>query len=279
MILSSLSFALMSAMVKLSGGRIPLMQQVFFRNLLIGIASFFILRREGKPLLGKPENRKLLFTRSLFGYLGVLAVFYSNSHMLLGDAQTLMKTTPFFTTLIAVLFLKERMTKTKAISLTLAFIGTVVVVRPEFSSSVIPAVVALLGALFAASAYTSIRALENREDVLTIIFFFSLFSCVVSLPFLIANFVVPTPREWLILLLIGVFAAGGQYFVTSAYTYAPASEVSIFDYSGIIFAPLLGWLLFREVLEPLSYLGMAMIVASGWVAFRQTRKEAEDRGG
>ena len=74
-------------------------------------------------------------------------------------------------------------------------------------------------------------------------------------------------KNWGILILIGVFAGSGQFFVTRAYASAPASEVSIFDYAGVIVAPLIGTMLFSEHITLRMFLGMLLIIASGYISY------------
>ena len=111
--------------------------------------------------------------------------------------------------------------------------------RPSFQSNPLPLVMALLSALTSGIAYTLLGYLKDKVDAMTIIMHFSTFSVVGSLPFMIGNFVVPSLSQLLFLILIGVFGSLGQAFITYAYRYAPASEISIYNYSGILFSLLL----------------------------------------
>ena len=275
MILASSSFALMAAMVKLSGGTVPISQQLFFRNLMIGLLAYFTMREEHIPIVPRPESRRDLFFRSLFGLCGMVCFFYANRNLKLGDAQILQKTAPVFITLLSTVLLKEKLTLPKIFSLLLAFAGAVVIIKPDGHYTLFPFLVGLTGAMMAGLAYSFLRRLRN-ENGFRIIFFFSLFSSIVLFPPMVYSYEPLSLKNWGILILIGVFAGSGQFFVTRAYASAPASEVSIFDYAGVIVAPIIGTVLFSEHITLRMFLGMLLIIASGYISYYfNTRRKAD----
>ena len=77
--------------------------------------------------------------------------------------------------------------------------------------------------------------------------------------------------------MAGLFAAGGQFSITAAYTYAPAGRISIFDYSQILFATLLGFFLFREIPDMYSFLGYGLIILASFGTFLYNRKQAANK--
>lgn len=275
MILASTSFAMMSAMVKLSGGAVPISQQLFFRNLMIGIFAFFTMREEKISFKPSPGSRRDLFFRSFFGLCGMICVFYANRNLKLGDAQILQKTAPVFITLFSTVFLKEDLTLQKILSLVLAFAGALVIIKPDGHYALFPFLVGLTGAMMAGLAYTFLRRLRN-ENGFRIIFYFAVFSSIVLLPPMIYSFEPLSLKNWGLLILIGLFAGSGQFFVTRAYASAPASEVSIFDYTGVIVAPLVGAILFGERITTRMLFGMFLVIASGYIAYYfNTRRKAD----
>ena len=102
-----------------------------------------------------------------------------------------------------------------------------------------------------------------------------MFSCVFLLPWMILDFAPMTAKQLVTLLMAGLFAAGGQFTITTAYTYAPAGKISIFDYSQIIFATLLGFLLFGEIPDGLSFIGYALIMLASLGMFIYNKRAAE----
>lgn len=270
LIASTASFSLMGVMVKMTGGKIPLMEQVFFRNFVMLFIAAYWVKKSGSLYFGHKGNRHLLLFRSMFGFMGVVTTFYATNNLYLGDAQSLLKLAPFAVTILAVVFLKEHITKVRILALLFAFVGALIIINPQFNSEIFPSLVALSAAFFAGSAYVLVSYISrkpNKESGMTIIFIFSFLSCIFSLPFMLMNFVIPTPLQLFQLLMIGVFAAMGQYFVTTAYGFTDASAISIFDYVGVIISTILGRLVFGESLKQTSYIGMAIIILSGLISY------------
>ena len=120
----------------------------------------------------------------------------------------------------------------------------------------------------AGMAYTYVRALGTRGvKGPFIVFFFSAFSCVCTLPYLIFCFHPMTMAQLGTLLLAGLAAAGGQFTITAAYTYAPAREISVYDYSQIIFSAILGFFVFGQVSDAFSWLGYIIITSTAVAMF------------
>ncbi|HWP50551.1 MAG TPA: DMT family transporter [Clostridia bacterium] len=266
MLLSTFSFSAMQIVVKASGS-MPVMQQVFARNLVTAVFSFGFLLYRREKLFGSRENQPILLVRSIFGYIGVVFYFYATQHMISADAAILHRSSPFFVTLFAALFLKERLSLAQIIALFTAAFGAILVVQPQMSSSTFPAVVALLSAVAAGAAYTAISCLKGKESSACIILYFSAFSCLASLLIGGKYFVRPDISGYAALLAIGCFAAIGQLFLTISYKMAKASEVSIFNYSGVVFAGVLGAIFFDETLGLISLLGMTLIIAAALLIY------------
>jgi len=273
MILSGLSFALMALFVKGSND-LPLMERVLFRNLVIIILPLSLWWKKGDfSLWGQRENRLLLVARSLFGFAGVVGYFYAISHLNLADSAMLNRLSPFFVTLFAALFLKERITSRQLVALVTAFTGALLVIKPRLDYTILPALGGLLSGIMAGAAYTIIRGLHNRQERSEVIlFYFSLISVILSGLTLVGRFVVPSFRQTLSLLAIGIFAAGGQLFLTLAYKFAEASKVSIYSYTNIVFSSLLGFLVWSEIPDRWSLLGGVIIIGTALWLFNAQRR-------
>lgn len=267
-VLSAFCFALMNMFVRLSGD-LPSVQKSFFRNLVAFFFAFVIIRREAIPLKCKAGNLKLLLLRSLFGTLGILCNFYAVDHLVLADASMLNKMSPFFVVIFSFFILKERVTVLQALFVAGAFAGSLFVIRPTFSNmDLLPSLIGLAGGLGAGAAYTFVRKLSLRgEKGPLIVCFFSAFSCLVTLPFLVFGFHPMGGMQVLMLLLAGLAAAGGQFGITAAYSHAPAREISVYDYSQIIFSALLGFFIFGQIPDILSWLGYLIICAMAVLMF------------
>lgn len=265
-LISSLSFAVMGAFVKLSGN-IPSIEKSFFRNLVSCIVAFFMIIYHKNSFFGKRENQKYLFWRAFLGTLGVICYFYAIDHMVLSDSAMLNKLSPFFVTIFAVIFLKEKIRSAQIAGLFTAFIGGLLIIKPSFNISILPALIGLASAVFAGGAYTIVRFLGSREKYYTIVFYFSFFSIVSTLPFMLMVYKPLTLKQIIILIAAGVFASIGQFALTIGYKYAPASEIAIYDYVNIIFSAIIGQLIWSEIPDILSIIGYIMIIGSSIIAF------------
>lgn len=271
MLFSALSFSIMQIIVKLLTS-IPLMEKVFFRNFISLILAFIMIRKNKLNLWGEKENRKHLFLRSIFGFAGVVLFFYATTYMLAADAAMINKLSPIFVTILAFLFLKEKIYKVNILSLIISFVGAWLVIKPEFSLTIIPMAAGLISAIVSAAAYIFITLIGDKESIYTIVFSFSLFSVLCSIPPIILNFVMPNLNELMLLLLLGALAALGQIALTYAYKESPASEISIYDYSNIIFSSILGYIFLREIPDLLSIIGGTLIIAASLIVFIYRKK-------
>lgn len=277
MLLSSFFFAAMQIMVKMTAGKIPVFEQVFFRNLVTMIFCGGLCLIKKQPLFGHQKSRPYLLLRSLLGYGGVITYFYCIGHMPTADATILQKSSPIFVTLFAFWFLKEPITGRTPLILGLSLIGAMLVVKPTFHADLIPALSGLISAAFAGGAYTALSFVNKMEKTNTVIFFFSLVSTVLTLPFLIWHYVPPTAEQMMLLLAIGVFAGLGQIFLTLGYRFAPAGEVSIYTYSTIVFAAVMGYMAFGDTIDRLTLAGILIIFGAQLYGFRFRHREVRLR--
>ncbi len=260
---AALCFALMNLFVR-TAGELPVMQKVFFRNLIAaGVAFFVLLRSKEKFRIHSKSTLLFLFLRALIGFVGVILNFYAIDRLNISDASILNKLSPFFAILFSVFLLKERPALYEILFVLLAFVGAIFVVKPTFSWEVLPALFGFLGGACAGFAYTCVRILGNKGERSNMtVFFFSSFSCVVALPFMITTFTPMSPWQLCSLLLAGLSATGGQFFITAAYRHAPAKEIAVFDYSQVLFAALLGFFFLDQIPEWNSLVGYLIIIGA-----------------
>lgn len=275
-ILSAFFFALMSMFIRLSGD-IPSFQKAFFRNFVaMAISVITMIKHHEKPVI-KSGNLIYLVMRSICGTVGIICNFYAIDNLNLSDASMLNKMSPFFAIIFSFILLKEKISPVQALIVTGAFIGTVFIVKPSSEILSSPASLAgLLGGMGAGTAYTFVRILGQKgENKSFIVLFFSAFSCLVFLPFLIFDYHDMTIKQLIFLILAGASAAGGQFSVTSAYCYAPAREISVYDYSQLIFATILGFFVFGQIPDKLSIIGYAIIISMAVIMFIYNNKKTD----
>lgn len=275
-LISSIGFSLMAVFFRLSGD-LPVFQKSLFRNLIAMIVPIYFVIKYHAPLFGKLENQPLLILRSTLGLIGVLLNIYAIDHMVLSDADMLMKLNPFWTILLCAIFLNERARKYQVVSMVVAICGALFIIKPSFDSEVIPAVIGLLSGVFAAGAYTALRPLGKKEKSYTTVFYFSFFSTVALIPFVLFTYEPMSTNQIIFLLLSGVFATVGQFGITIAYSYAAAKDISIFVYASVIFSALLGFVLFNEVPDLLSYIGYIIVFFAGYYMFKKAQRNPKPK--
>ena len=201
--------------------------------------------------------------RSFCGTVGLICNFYAVDHLNIADANILNKLSPFFAILMSYFVLKEKANKVEWLCVATAFTGALFVVKPSFSMEFVNAMIGVLGGFGAGVAYTFVRKLGKQgERGPVIVMVFSAFSCICTLPFFIFQYEPMSAQQWMILILAGCAAAGGQIFITKAYTKAPAKEISVFDYTQVIFAALLGFVFLGQIPDWMSVIGYIIIIGS-----------------
>ena len=259
-LMAAFSFAMMSIFVRLSGD-LPVMQKSFFRNFFAVFFAGITLLRSGEKFRIQKGSFKDLSGRCVFGTIGLISNFYAIDHLGIADANMLNKMSPFFAMLMSIPLIKEIPSKFDWVAVTIAFTGALFVIKPTAGIASAPAFVGLASGFCAGTAYAFLRRLGKKgERGSVIVFCFSAFSTLVAVPFMIFDY---QPMSWiqlLYLMLASLGGLGGQLSITAAYRSAPAKEISVFDYSQVIFAAFLGVLLFSEVPDIWSVIGYVMII-------------------
>ena len=267
-IAAAFGFSGMSLFVKLAGD-LPAMQKAFFRNFiaLIFITLLIIKNRDG--FIPKKGSIPSLLGRSICGTVGLLCNFYALGQLNLSDANMLNKLSPFFSILFSAVLLKEMPNIVQLLGVATAFVGSMLIIKPGFENpAILAAIAGTVGGLGAGMAYTFVRKLGARgEKSNRIVFWFSAFSCLVCLPFIIIDYKHMSALQLLYLVLAGVCACIGQLGITKAYICAPAKEISVYDYTQVIFAAVLGFFVFGDLPDIFSLIGYVLICGAGVFMF------------
>ena len=271
------------------GGAIPFTQKSFFRNIVaVAVAGGVFLRAYGRAAarpspvppgrVALPRDRMPWWTlvwRSVFGTIGIFGNFYALSHIPLGDACMLNKLSPFAAVVASWLLLGERVTVRQGIAVVVAFVGAMFVVKPGFAltGETVAALAGFASGISAGLAYTCVRRLGIlKVEPSFIVLFFSGFSTLVTVPFLLFDYHPMTWAQVAILLGAGISATVGQFGITAAYRLAQPRELAVYDYTNVVFAALLGFAVFGQVPDIFSWIGIAIIVAMGvWMNSRARR--------
>lgn len=261
-LLAAFFFSLMTTFVRLSGD-LPTMQKTLFRNLVAAAVSWIMLLSGGEKIEIKKGDVPDLILRATFGTMGLICNFYAIDRLNISDANMLNKLSPFFAILMSIFILKEKASKKEWLIVAVAFVGALFVIKPGFNMALGPALIGTLGGFGAGVAYTFVRKLgKNGVRGPIIVMFFSTFSTLVCLPFFLMSYQPMTWKQLLFLLGAGLAATGGQLSITAAYTYAPAKEISVYDYTQVIFAAIWGFCFFGQVPDVISIVGYVIIIGA-----------------
>ena len=267
---------MMAFFVRLSG-ELPTMQKAFFRNVFAMIIAIVTLVAKKEKFVIKKEYGADIFFRCLFGTTGLIANFYAIDRLALADANMLNKLSPFFAILLSIPLLKEKPVKMDIIATVAAFVGALFVIRPTPGNMELTAAfIGLYGGFGAGAAYTFVRRATQKGALTTVIVIcFSLFSCILTLPFMIVNYAPMSYKQLVFLILAGLAATVGQFGITSAYKYAPAKKLSVFDYVQVIFAAMWGILFFGEIPTVMSVIGYVIIIGVAFIRWDMARRYGE----
>ncbi len=277
---SALAFAVMGALAKAAGQRLPVGEIVLARALVSLVLSLATLRRAGVDPLG--TRRLRLLARGAIGALGLACVFYAVTRLPLAEATVIQYLHPVFTAVLAALLLRERAGAGLALSLALGAAGVLAVARPAllFGGAAAPLpplalAAAVAGAFLSACAYVAVRHLSATEHPVVIVFYFAWVAVAGALPFAVHSLVWPEGSEWLLLLGVGVTAQVGQVAMTRGLRLEPAGRATALSYLQVLFAAALGALFFGEIPGPWTALGALLILGGTFAAIRDGRRAVE----
>jgi drug/metabolite transporter (DMT)-like permease len=260
----------MSACVKYLGAGIPTGEVVFVRS-LIAVLSLALLARQTMGLqLLKTDNWRLHASRALLGTASMFCLYAALTRIPLADVTAITFASPLFITLLAMIFLGERIHAFRWTALGMGLVGVAIMISPHLhlgSGSTAGTLLALGAAVFSAQGMIFIRSMSHGEHAITITFYFMLTAMICALLTLPLGWVQPTQPQWWALLLTGVFGAAGQLLMTYSYRYAEASTIAPLDYTSMIIAALLGYLVFDEVPSWSIWVGAPLVMASGLIIF------------
>jgi len=255
-LIATFAFAWMNLLAKYLSDLHPL-QVVFFRAMGTFIFIFPFMIRKRIPIVGK--NVLWLSMRGVIGFISLAAFFIVIQRIPLGPAISIRYIGPFFSVVLAVLFLKEKVKFWQWISLLIAIAGVFVLKGADFRIDGLSFALALISAVLVGGVFTMVRYLGPKEHALTIINYFMVASILGSL-FFIEHWRMPIGIEWLWVSSIGVFGLVGQVFMTRAFQLAETNTIAPFKYMELVYALILGFLFLKEKHTSIALLGMILII-------------------
>jgi drug/metabolite transporter (DMT)-like permease len=273
MIASTASFSLMNILIRTGAEEVHVTVQVFLRNFLTVLVLVPLALRHDFALL-RTRRLKSHFWRATIGVVGMQAWFYCVSILPLNQATALSFTAPIFTTLVAVLLLKEKADIYRWVGIFASFMGVLIILHPGTSDFTWQSLLVLFATSMWAMASVLVKALTRTESPLRIVFFMSLFMALWSLPPALHHWQWPDLYHWIILLGMATAAFFAQWLLAMAYKETDVVKLMPFDFGRLLFTAIFAYFAFGEVSNLYTWLGAAVILVSTFLAVRRDTKSS-----
>ena len=266
-------FTIMNVFAKLLSENHSVIEIAFYRNLIACMPFLFMVFVLGKrDILVIQSKPAAIGVRAVVGAISLITTFAAYSLMPMAETTVLLFTASLFIPVLGVIFLHEKVGPYRWAAVAIGFIGVVIMTSPAGSVNGLGVTVALIAALMHATLQIILRYLGKFERPETVAFYFLVIGTLVTalpLPFVA---VTPTVAELPLLLGLGLSGAAAQWLLSVAFRNALAAIVTVFNYSGIVWATFFGWLIWNDWPLPAVLAGAAVVIASnGLVIWRESR--------
>ncbi len=277
MCMATLLSSVAGGMVRSLSGEIPIIELVFFRNVVaLVILAPWMMRR---GIVRLPSARLPLYgLRVLFAYGAMVMLFYALARMPIADVYALQYTIPLFTMLLAVVVLKQHADVHSWGACLVGFAGALIIMRPGIIELTLAAICAIASALMSAGSNTTIKLLSRTESPEVITVWTNLLMMPLAFVPMLFVWVLPSWPQVPWVLGIGIASSLGGYSFTRAVASADARIVQPFQFSRMIFATAIGFLMFAELPDVWTWTGSAVIFAASYYVLLRERKRNQVPG-
>jgi drug/metabolite transporter (DMT)-like permease len=266
-------YSIMVVFAKLLSENHSVIEIAFYRNAIASLPFLFVVfvvgRREILVIKSKPI---MVISRAVLGALSLVVTFAAYSLMPLADTTALLFASSLFVPILGVIFLKESVGPYRWSAVAIGFAGVVIMARPTGDVYALGIAVAMCAAFMHASLQIILRYLGRYDSPETVSFYFfaiGTFVTAFALPFVAVK---PTMAELPLLLGVGLSGSVGQWLLSISLKNAPAAIVTVFNYSGIVWATLFGWMIWNEFPVPAVIAGGAVVIGSNFLMiWRESR--------
>jgi len=266
-------FAVHDALVKGVIHDIPVVQILFVRSVVVTLICLAIGRMGVVRGLVKSPNKPMLLLRGMLTLAAWCMYYPAGKELQLAEMTTLYYVAPVITVVLAVIFLKERLTLARVGASAIGFFGVVVAVNPAGITIGIPALMALGAAFLWSVAMIVMRTVSKSESSLVLVFSMNLFYVVVLAGFALPFWVPMDAREIAFIVLTGLLGLAAQYALIDAARLVPASVLGTVEYTALCWSFIFGFLFWAEMPGPMVYLGAGLVVAAGLIlAYSERRR-------
>lgn len=273
MVASTAAFSAMNVCIREASGELHTTVIVCLRNALSLAILLPLALRHGVGML---HTKRLgsHFWRATVGSIGMQCWFYSVATLPLNHATALSFTAPLFTSLFAVLILKENASPARWAALLAGFLGTLVILRPDPQDFELNSLVVMFTTSIWAVAGMLVKSLTRTEPPIRIITYMAFFMFLWSLPLAIPHWTMPSTKAWGLMVLIALFSSMAHGALVKAYSLANVVELMPFDFLRLIFTAIFAYVVFHETSDPYTWLGAAIIIGSAVYIARRDAKAA-----
>ncbi|SLN18539.1 Riboflavin transporter [Roseovarius litorisediminis] len=282
---SVMLFIIMSSLIKATSGHVPPGEAVFFRSAFAVPVILVWLWARGDLATGlRVKSPMAHLWRGILGTTAMAMMFAGLGLLPLPEVTALSYAAPLLTVVFAAVFLREKVGIYRFGAVALGMAGVLTVLSPRLTGAAVEAgmtlgaALVLTGATCVAMVNIYLRKLVQTEQTSAIVFYFSITATCLSLLTLPFGWQIPSGTELLMLVLAGIFGGSAQIFMTSAYRFADASVIAPFDYASILFALIIGYLIFDEVPTLTVLCGAALVITAGCVVILRERQLGLKRG-
>jgi drug/metabolite transporter (DMT)-like permease len=263
MVLAQVGFSIMNVSARSSANDLPWQEVAAARFFMGAVVAFTWGRIRGAPLA--LAKGKTAWVRTLCGTGAAMGTFFTlaSKSIPIGDAVTLMATSPLWVSLLAWPLLGEHVRRVTVVALGLSFAGLVAVAKPQFAIAPLPVAASLSTAVLSACAMIALRRIGPSESSEAVVLHFSLFGLVVLTILAIPVWQWPSGTGLALLVITGLSGGLAQLSMTRAYSLAPASTVSALGYLTVVFTRILAFPVFGERPDASQVLGSVAIIGAG----------------
>ena len=267
-------FTVMNVFAKVLSANHSVVEIAFYRNLIACMPFLFMVFVLGKrDILVIRSKPAAVGFRAVIGAISLMTTFAAYALMPMAETTVLLFTSSLFIPVLGVIFLREKVGPYRWAAVAIGFFGVVIMAGPAGNINGLGVAVAMVAALMHATLQVILRYLGKFESPETVTFYFLVIGTLVTalpLPFVA---VTPTMEEIPLLFGIGLSGAAAQWLLSNAFRYAPAAIVTVFNYSGIVWATFFGWLIWNDWPLPAELAGAAIVISSNvLIIWRETRQ-------
>ena len=242
----------------------------FFRNLIgLIILTALHIKTRGLSFPRPKASFKNHFLRAALGLMATAFLFQSFASLPMQNATALTFTGPFFTTLLSFTLLKEYVGRSKWLSIGTGFLGVLLILNVTAHLSISGFVFGLLAALCNAGAIIVIKSISKTEPSFVIVYFYTLLATLISALWMPFNWFPMTAEIAILLILLSACSIAAHYLIAKGLSLAPASTLSPFNYSSLIWSTFIGLIIWQESLTITGVAGCILIGASGYMITRK----------